>query len=284
MEVVRLEGRPEGWAGEWEVSFTDSGGSEMSGVAGWVWTDLELKVVANDGPATETGRGGDGGLVTVKGSPGVTFSRMQVETKARTGDEAARRPVTAEVRQSRIMSEARAASVAGGPTAETAPAPTPLSETLHARVQPPPAEDGPAVLDMEVAASGVDPEGQRFDRAVRANLLRLVPRSTFRRRRSGQRAAHLTPGSVAAIQYDAHGKVLGLVLAHDGKRRAVRVADDDLGRLIADIELQGREFLFAVRGEQLLALVRVLPVDTMRTTVPAEPATGVESYASPIAA
>ena len=257
-DEVRIEfgqrGDDKPWTGLWTVL---ARGAQPITNEAWVWSDLELQLRENEVVSRETSRESETSVVTLRGSDGAKLGRMQVSRRDVTDNsERPLAPLQISVRRSRLAREA------GGVLPETGGvAAAPVADALDARVSLA-AEDEARVLDVHIEATGVTPEGARFERGVRGNLMRLVPRRRWRRNR------HRSPvvreeevaARVVAIRYSQAGAITGLLIERaDRGRRRVRVEDPVLRELLADADLDRGVLLFRLDGDVLVSVVRTLP-------------------------
>ena len=112
------------------------------------------------------------------------------------------------------------------------------------------------LLDLKLRIKGQDSGGHPFFRIKTGNLLALQPWRDFRSSRADTETL-LTQAQVRYSEY-RDGQIVGLMLEHAGKHRTVRVTTDALGRALMGLDMDKGEWLFGVRKNHLLSVVRLL--------------------------
>lgn len=106
------------------------------------------------------------------------------------------------------------------------------------------------VTDIGIEVQGVSPEGHRFMRSCHENLLKILPRSEWRRQRGRKKEKwDLVRARVSEVVLNQNLKGLGLVIRSRKKRRAVRVENPILQDLLTSIDLSEGEYVFGLEGD-----------------------------------
>lgn len=244
------------WGGAWLLHLRTPG-SAASHIAGWVWSDLELRADLDTGAVMEAGGGGGGDTLTLSAPGGASLRKarasLQRGASVGAGTESGR-PIEVAARRSPFD---RPALRNGGPDPEISIGEEPLQPTLSLRV-PIARADGPLVTVMTIDVAGETADGQRFDRTIVGQLLTLVSRQRWRRRHRAVRVERLVAARIVRARFDVQGSVTDLVLAGaDGRRRAVRVTDPGLAATLA--KNRHDRLRFALRGDEITRVVRVFP-------------------------
>ncbi|KJS59981.1 S8 family serine peptidase [Streptomyces rubellomurinus] len=116
---------------------------------------------------------------------------------------------------------------------------------------------GARVIDLIGTASGAVATGHRFSRKVRTGVVELEPRSVWRASLPPAPVITTAATEVVDVARGADG-VSALTLCRGPRRRRIAVPDPALRRRIADLDLTDRHLIFAVRGSDLVAVVRGL--------------------------
>jgi subtilase family protein/N-acetylmuramoyl-L-alanine amidase-like protein len=258
-----------GWAGEWQVQIEAEGNPQF---AAYAVSALHLAVHDQEAPASELAREGEREqqLVAVSGGEGTTFTSITahprvIETSGAREEDT--RAVRAFVRPTRLDRDAADAKRldANVPSAEGEREEALEAESLGALLSIPKASAGPTVIDVPLLVRGTDASGKPFARWLSRSIIRLEPRSRWRRRGS-RRAARPTiivariiravyTGdntadrlNLTALLADVDSRVIRLAVNKPSLR--AKVAEFDRGD-----KLQGRDFTLGVVGTEIFSLV-----------------------------
>lgn len=223
------------WAGEWRVWAEGGAAVEV-----WAWGGPPISVGWREAPAPEAGAAGT--MTLAVSAPGAALAEAEVAVTQlgpaiEVGGPLVLRP---------------AAGGAGGATAESGATPA-----LAGSIPLPQAPGMPAAATLTVTAQGADEAGRPFARRVRADILRPVPRSAWRRQVEAAGRLTLVAARVAAVRYEA-GAVVGVRVASAERTCELVVASPELQRLLGSLDLErlGGDLYLGVRGGELVGVVR----------------------------
>ena len=116
--------------------------------------------------------------------------------------------------------------------------------------------NGQVIVNYEMEVQGTTLEGHPFTRAKQDSVVRVLPRSEFRRQRAKKyNNLQLIRGYVSELQFDRAGRVIGLVIDTQEYRQAFHVDDLMLQQLLSEIELDQGEFIFGIDGDVIRSVV-----------------------------
>jgi hypothetical protein len=246
------------WKGAWEVQVDSTGSADP--VAIRVWAETSLALTATES-APDTGAAGAGSqaLIVISSSSGVQFRRSVV----RPARIAAREPLPSREADRDIVInvlESRASREEGLPSSEASRSET-SSPLLSRWFSLPQVADSAVMADLRFQIEGADAHGQHFERVLRRNVLRLEPRSAWRKRVSAAPAGKpnllTTPALIDEIRFAA-GELVGLLFRRGNQRRQVLVNSvllrRELTRLSAGRSLEGKSCTVRIAGNELVSL------------------------------
>ncbi len=255
-----------GWSGDWAVLVSQRAvDGEAEPATTTVWTmggpHLEFtgKEVAGSSPEL-----GDQVLVQLRAHDDASLSRSDLAPRI-IGD-LAQNSAEAERDTSLVIQPSRLDEAGSGshPDTEGPARPRLLGETVSGWLRLPSVHGGPLVVDVGTNVSGRDAGNIPFERRRRANLIRLEPRSSWRKRVAQNVNLVYTPATVIYVNR-VNGLVRGLRLQKGNRQRDVTVTQLQLQRALADFNLESEregDVLFGIVDRELVVVTRVLPLHT----------------------
>ncbi len=253
--------------GSWKLLLRQVGAEDVCGIRVWAWGDLGINMMQKLLPH-QTEKQPLEFLITVSGTDGTTFSRIQGQPRLMY-ETAELASIQTESDRSIDITATESRSGDRFPTNEA-------SRDVQARelgtvlsISPP--TTGAVALDIPLWVEGIDPKGYRFTRLIRYSLLHLEPRSQWRQRlhkdlQEGLQDVSelpsmplLMPASIIEVVQEA-GEIVGLKLQRGDRIRSVLVTSAVLKRQLTWLQttLIGQPWLVAVLGQELYGLYRYL--------------------------
>jgi len=247
---------PRDWAGAWTLRITQGTAdpAKAARVTAWSHGGPRLLVSPQDVAPGDAGRSEGETQVRLSGTSGTSFVRAVLPTPRVASIQPQPPP---EDPRDLIMAVAPSRLDAGSGPVEEAGRSTTRSATLSHWLSVPPAPTGATVLDVPLDAFGLDAGGNRFARRTRTNLIRLEPRSAWRKRLGGAAGLTFVEAEVGEVEIE-EGKVVRLGLRNGDKKRTVRVTSDLLATTLATVDLSnhvGARPLFGVSGDELEGII-----------------------------
>lgn len=242
------------WAGTWQIDVSVSDDASVRpSVQAYVSGELVVSVetrpnVAGNDTRSETRRA-HGRIATV-----TTEANSLVAARLRpvSWSEAERGTVELAPQPNRVLRRDRETTSEDTLTRQA-------GEQLTGQMRAP--RGGPDVLDLQVDIQGVTPEGHRFLRTSRTNVVDVLSRSEWRRQRGRRRDNwQVIRARVTEVLFDREAQINGIVLMRDGRQRAFRIADERLRQLLRGVDLADGEFLFGIDGDVVRSVVDPLRV------------------------
>jgi subtilisin family serine protease len=241
------------WAGTWEVIVREPIDAEPITIEVWTRGSLNLTLRSLGTTSSEAGGGDEEHLVSLHSTPGVSLNRVSLEPRAISVDAPvqteANRPITAIAELSRLDRE-----YTGFAAAETGKLPTAASLATRLTM---PAGSAVAILDLPAVVQGVDGEGNPFRRFPRLNLLRLEPRSAWRRRANKEDQPIIIEAKITELVLGRDNLPVALRLRRGDFQKYVQVNLPTLRVQLACIKTSDDQFRFGICGQELVALIRL---------------------------
>lgn len=246
-------------AGSWKLLLRQVGPEDVCGIRVWAWGDLGINMTQKL-LSHQTEKQPLEFLITVSGTDGTTFSRIQGQPRFMY-EIAELASIQTESDRPIDITATEPRSGDRLPTNEASRdiQATELGTVLN--ISPP--TTGAVALDMPLWIEGIDPKGYRFTRLMRYSLLHLEPRSQWRQRLHEVSELPsmplITPANIIEVVKDA-GEIVALRLQRGDRIRSVLVTSSVLKRQLTWLQttLIGQPWLVAVLGQELYGLYRYL--------------------------
>ncbi|MEH7505804.1 S8 family serine peptidase [Neobacillus drentensis] len=263
LEVIfQAKDNNQNWTGEWELQITLSKPFEYDEpVSVWAWSTMNHNIQGKESRKSETSRGKEETLVTIVGNTNTTFRHCQIEPRIISNQEIntgeARRMLSATVSPSRLDYEANLESNrTGTPRSESAKTVPPSASSIGVWVPHNADSESAVVVDLTVKVEGVDTKGNIFKRILRDNLIKLVPRSKWRKQIKQEKTIVLHDAWVSKVNYDSSGIVKSITLQKGNRTRDVYLSFPITAEQLGYMDLMDKNLLFRVQGNNLLGVIR----------------------------
>jgi Subtilase family len=244
-------------AGGWKLRLRQPGLEDVCRVRVWAWSDLGINVTPKILPINDPTQSELIILMTVNGSEGITFKRIQGQPRSmyETADSAA---IQAESDRPIAVSATEPRSGQWQPTNESSRVIQAAELGTVLRIAKP--TQGAIAIDLPLWVEGTDPKGNPFTRLIRHSLIDLEPRSQWRQRIEPSITPLLTLAKIIAVEREA-GEIARLRLQQGDRVRSVFVTSALLRSQLEWLLQQSwsaQEWLVGVIGSELYGLYRSL--------------------------
>ncbi|MGE7920611.1 S8 family serine peptidase [Viridibacillus sp. NPDC093762] len=249
------------WTGQWELKISQKKPFEHEETVNiWGWSGMRFNIQEIESRKSEASRGTDETMVKLIGNTRTTFSRCQIEPriisidKEKSTIKEATRIISGTVRPSRIDYEA--SLISGTPRSENEKGTPPSASSIGVWVPHTTISEEAVVIDLIVNVEGVDNTGNIFKRKLRDNLIKLEPRSEWRKRINNQKTIVLHDARISEINFDSSGMIKSILLQKGIYEREVYVSYTINSEQLSYENLIDNNLLFKVQGNRLIGVIR----------------------------
>ncbi len=262
-------------AGSWKLLLRQVGLEDVCRIRVWAWSDLGINIIqkllpdyhqnqSEKQPEKQPEKQSEQQLkflITVSGTDGTTFSRIQGQPRLMY-ENAELGPVQTEGDRAIDITATEPRSATERRQTNEAQRDIQATE-LGTVVSISPPTTGGVALDVPLWVEGLDPKGYRFTRLIRYSVIHLEPRSQWRQRLQevGDLSSMplLISANIIEVVQDA-GEIVALKLQRGDRIRSVFVPSTQFKRQLTWLQttLIGQPWLVAVLGQELYGLYRCL--------------------------
>jgi Subtilase family len=244
-------------AGGWKLRFRQPGQEDVCRVRVWAWNDLGINITPKILPINDPTQGELAILMTVNGSEGMTFNRIQGQPRSMY-ETADLTTIQAESDRPIAVSATEPRSGQRQPVNESSRSIQAMELGTVLRIMKP--TQGAIAIDLPLWVKGIDAKGNPFTRLIRHSVIDLEPRSQWRQRIEPSLTPLLIPAKIVAVEQEA-GEIARLQLQQGDHSRSVFVTSAMFKHQLEWLLKQSwfsQEWLVGVVGSELYGLYRSL--------------------------